>query len=258
MHSFEKSILVINAHPDDAEAFSAGALVLLKKAGYRISIATMTAGGMGGIHSTEAETIAAREIEAKNAAESIGADYTCLGGRDGFLYDTEELRLKTVALIRRIRPGVIITHLPTDYHSDHRATANIVEISAMMSSLPNMPLDEDPLEITPLLYHSAPLGLSDPLGGETLKPHFFIDISSVIEEKMKMLSHHHTQIELMRVMHKMDDFFGEMKVANRQLGKMVDVEYAECYWQHLGGGFQKEPLLQKELSEQLLYLKEEK
>ena len=28
---------------------------------------------------------------------------------------------------------------------------------------------------------------------------------------MKMLEKHQSQIELMRVMHKMDDFFGEMK-----------------------------------------------
>jgi len=249
---YEKTLLVINAHPDDAEAFSAGALVLFRQAGYRIAIATMTAGGMGGIHSTEAATIAEREIEARQAAESIGAEYTCLGGRDGFLFDTEELRMKTIRLIRSVKPGIIVTHLPFDYHSDHRVTSNIVEVSAMMSTLPNVPVAEEPLDITPLLYHSAPLGLSDPLGGATIKPHFYLDISTVIETKMQMLSHHHTQIELMRVMHKMDDFFTEMKIKNKELGAMVGVEYAECYWQHLGGGFQKDPLFQTVLSNYIL------
>jgi LmbE family N-acetylglucosaminyl deacetylase len=246
--NFEQSIRSIHAHPDDTEIFCAGTLMLFKKCGYKITIATMTAGGLGGINSTEADTIVMREQEARKAAEAIGADYVCLGGRDGYLYDTEEMRIKTLQLIRQTRPGVIITHLAFDYHSDHRTTALIVEAAAMISSLPNAPVKEAPLEVTPLLYHSAPLGLSDPLGGKTIEPHFFVDITSVMDEKMEMLSHHHSQIELMRVMHKMDDFFGEMKKANAELGEQVNVPYAECFWQHLGGGFQKENLIQSELS----------
>jgi hypothetical protein len=50
-------------------------------------------------------------------------------------------------------------------------------------------------------------------------------------------------------MHKMDDFFGEMKKNNVDYGSMVNVPYAEVFWQHLGGGFQKDPLLQEELKE---------
>ena len=46
-------------------------------------------------------------------------------------------------------------------------------------------------------------------------------------------------------------FFGEMKKFNAELGTMVNCEYAECYWQHLGGGFQKDPLLQQELSDRI-------
>ena len=247
MKSFSKNILSIHAHPDDTEAFCSGTLALLKVQGYHITIATMTAGGMGGINSTEEETIALRELEAKKAASELGADYICLKGKDGFLYDTEELRLKTLELIRETQAGIVITHLPFDYHSDHRVTCQIVEAAAMIATLPNAPVKAKPLDITPLLYHSAPLGFSEPLGQAITPPHFFIDISSVIETKMSMLSHHHTQIELMKVMHKMDNFFEEMKQYNIDLGKLVNVQYAECMWQHLGGGFQKDPFIQNEL-----------
>jgi LmbE family N-acetylglucosaminyl deacetylase len=248
MSSTAKKVLVVHAHPDDTEAFSAGLLFLLKDVGYEITIATMTAGGMGGIGSNEEETIALRKEEARKAAMECDANYVCLNGRDGFLYDTEEMRLKTMRLMRQVRPDVVITHLPNDYHSDHRCTAAIVEVAAMLSTLPNVPVEEEPLSVTPLLYHSAPLGLSDPLGGPTLKPHFYIDIETVMDRKMKMLGHHQTQIDLMRIMHKMDNFFEEMKVQNRSLGKEAGVHYAECYWQHLGGGFQKEDLLQQAIS----------
>ena len=83
-------------------------------------------------------------------------------------------------------------------------------------------------------------------------PHFFVDVTSAIETKKKMLGYHISQIELMQHMHKMNDFFGYVLEGNRNYGKMAGVEYAEVYWQHLGGGFQKEPQVQNELSEFLI------
>jgi LmbE family N-acetylglucosaminyl deacetylase len=249
---FNKVALSINAHPDDAEAWNAGALKLLKDKGYKIVIATMTSGDMGGCNMTMEETAKIRVEEAKKAASVLDAEYYMLGGTDGFLYDTKELRLKTISLMRKVRAGVVFTHLATDYHSDHRTTANIVEASAMIASLDTVPVKEKPLEITPLLYHSSPLTLSDPLGSQIVPPHFYVNVTSVIETKKKMLEYHISQIELMRHMHKIDDFFGYVLEGNRNYGKMVGVEYAEVYWQHLGGGFQKEPQVQNDLSEFLI------
>lgn len=250
---FNKVALSINAHPDDAEAWNAGVLKLLKDKGYKIVIATMTGGDLGGCGMDMEETARVRYQEAKNAAAVLDAEYYNLGGTDGFLFDTKEMRLKTISLIRKVKAGVIFTHLPVDYHSDHRTTAGIVEVAAMVSSLETVPVKEKPLHITPLLYHSAPLTLSDPLGSQITPPHFFVDVTSVIETKKKMLECHISQIELMRHMHKMDDFFGFVLEGNRNYGKMAGVEYAEVYWQHLGGGFQKEPQVQNDLSEYLIH-----
>jgi len=249
---FNKVALSINAHPDDAEAWNAGALKLLKDKGYKIVIATMTSGDMGGCNMTMEETAKIRVEEAKKAALVLDAEYYMLGGTDGFLFDTKELRLKTISLMRKVRAGVVFTHLATDYHSDHRTTANIVEASAMIASLDTVPVKEKPLEITPLLYHSSPLTLSDPLGSQIVPPHFYVNVTSVIETKKEMLEYHISQIELMRHMHKIDDFFGYVLEGNRNYGKMSGVEYAEVYWQHLGGGFQKEPQVQNDLSEFLI------
>jgi N-acetylglucosamine malate deacetylase 1 len=249
---FNKVALSINAHPDDAEAWNAGVLKLLKNKGYKIVIATMTGGDLGGCKMNMEETARVRYEEAKKAAAVLDAEYYTLGGIDGFLYDTKEMRLKVISLIRQVKAGVIFTHLSSDYHSDHRTTANIVEAAAMVSSLDTVPVDEKPVEITPLLYHSSPLSLSDPLGSQIVPPHFYVDVTSVIETKKKMLGYHISQIDLMKHMHKMDDFFGFVLEGNRNYGKMVGVEYAEVYWQHLGGGFQKEKQIQNDLSEFLI------
>jgi len=248
MHSiFPKNVVAIHAHPDDTEIFCAGTLKLLADCGYSVTIVTLTPGGMGGINSTEKKTIALRKKEAQKAAELINAGYICLDGRDGYLFDTLKLRLDVLKIIRQKEAGIIITHRPDDYHSDHRATCQIVDASAMLSSLPNVPLKEKPLEVTPLLYHSAPLGLSDPLGRMLDKPHFYVNVGSVMETKMQMLECHQSQIDLMRVMHKMDDFYGEMKKLIRSLGTESGCEFAEAFWQHLGGGYQKNSVLQEAL-----------
>jgi N-acetylglucosamine malate deacetylase 1 len=249
---FNKVVLSINAHPDDAEAWNAGTLKLLKDKGYKIVIATMTSGDLGGCNMTMEETARVRIEEAKKAAAVLDAEYYMLGGIDGFLFDSKEMRLKTISLIRKVRAGIIFTHLPSDYHSDHRTTANIVETAAMVSSLATVPVKEKPVDITPLLYHSSPLTLSDPLGTQIVPPHFFVDIKTAVETKRKMLEYHISQIELMQHMHKMNDFFGYVMQGNRDYGKMVGVEYAEVYWQHLGGGFQKETQVQNDLSEYLI------
>lgn len=246
---FNKTVLSIHAHPDDAEAWNAGVLKLLKDKGYKIVIATMTGGDLGGCNMTMEETAKTRFEEAKNAARVLDAEYYNLGGIDGFLFDTKELRLKTISLIRKVNAGIVFTHLPYDYHSDHRTTANIVETAAMVSSLDTVPVSEKPVKVTPLLYHTSPLTLSDPLGSQIVPPHFYVDVTSVMDTKKEMLEKHISQIELMRHMHKMDDFFGFVVEGNRNYGKLAGVKYAEVYWQHLGGGFQKEQQVQNDLSE---------
>jgi LmbE family N-acetylglucosaminyl deacetylase len=246
---FPKTLVSIHAHPDDTESFCAGTMALMRAKGYEVVIVTVTPGGLGGIGSTEAETATIRKKEAEAAASLLGARYYCADGRDGYLYDTEALRIQITEILRKERAGIVMTHLPFDYHSDHRTTCNIVEAATMVAALPNVPAQFPPLPVTPLLYHTSPLGLSDPLGEESIPPHFYVDISSVMHIKMQMLEKHQSQIELMRVMHRMADFFGEMKKHVRLFGEQAHCDYAEAFWQHLGGGFQKDALLQETLAE---------
>jgi LmbE family N-acetylglucosaminyl deacetylase len=253
MRKFNNVVVSVHAHPDDTEAWNAGTLKHLKDKGYKIVIVTLTAGGMGGIGSTEDKTIAIRREEARKAAAVLDAGYICLGGRDGYLFDNEDFRLDVTRIIREYKAGIVMTHLPMDYHADHRATCSIVEAATMVATLPNVPVTEKPLEITPLLYHTAPLTLTDPIGAPIVPPHFFVDVTPVMDTKQEMLQYHESQKELMKVMHKMDDFFGVVYQGNKDYGAMVGVEYAEVFWQHLGGGFQKDAVVQEELREFVKY-----
>ncbi len=255
IREFNKIVVSIQAHPDDSEAWNAGTLKLLKDKGYSIVIATMTAGGMGGVGSDEATTINIRRQEAARAASVLDAEYYCFEGRDGYLFDNEEMRLKVTSFLRRVNAGIVMTHLPMDYHPDHRVACSIVEAATIVASLPNVPVEEMPLEVTPLLYHTAPLTLTDPIGSPIVQPQFFVDVSSVMDTKREMLQHHQSQKDLMRIMHKMDNFFEVVYQGNKDYGSMVGVEYAEVFWQHLGGGFQRDPQVQEDLKEFVKFLK---
>ena len=245
---FNKVVLSIHAHPDDAEAWCAGTLKLLKEKGFTIVIITLSAGGLGNVGSTRGATIALRQKEAQRAAKILNAEYHYLGGRDGYLYDTRDLRIAVTSLVRKYRAGVVITHLPMDYHPDHRATATIVEAGCAVVNLDNVASKEKPLMQIPVVYHSAPMTLVDPIGAPIPKPHFYIDVSSAMETKMAMLQEHKSQKELMKVMWGIEDFFASLRQTNANYGKEVGCEYAEPFWKH-GGAFPQDNVLEEELSD---------
>ena len=249
MTNFNKTVLAIHAHPDDTEIFCSGTLALLKQKGFKIVIATMTPGGMGGVTHDEKGTAEIRKEEAAQAAAVLEADYYCLEQRDGYVFDNAEARIKVTALIRKVNAGIVLTHLPFDYHSDHRATSAIVEAGTMLAALPNVPTEEAPIGLTPLLYYTSPFGFTDNMGRKIPGPSFFIDVTETFEKKKEMLSFHDSQKKVMKLMFKMDDFFGDMRDSDQKLGQMTGASYAEAYWQHFGGGFPKDPLIQKILQE---------
>ena len=245
--SSQKTIVVIQAHPDDAEIFCSGTLALLAQKGHKVVIVTMTSGNMGGIGMDPETTGRTRMQEAANAAALIGAHYVCLGQPDGYVFDSPEIRIKTNQVIREHKADVVFTHLPDDYHPDHRATSSIAESATLLTTLPNVKCHAPPLRATPILYHTTPFNLTDHMGNAYV-PHFYVDVTSVIDTKSKMINSHESQIELMQVMFGKNDFLEDMlNDHDRKLGKRIGIEYAEAFWQHLGGGFPHEPFIQEAL-----------
>lgn len=245
----KKTILSIHAHPDDTEIFCSGTLFLLRKLGHKVVIVTMTAGGLGSYKLDKDKTITERTAEAKRAANYLGASFETLSQEDGYVLDSKALRLNVTEILRKYSADLVFTHRYDDYHPDHRATAEIVESAAIVSALPNVKTSSKPLSIAPLIYLTDTLNSTNRIGDERLTPHFAIDISSEIENKKKMLSFHQSQIDLMKNMMKMDDFFSEFYKKDSLNGKRYNVEFAEVFWQKMGGGFQSEGFLQKELKE---------
>src|SRR3984885_6781673 len=150
-------ILAVHAHPDDVETLIAGTLALLSGRNHPITIATLTAGDCGSIEHNRKETARIRKEEACRAAEVIGANYVCAEFGDLAVFNNDPSRRRVVELLRAIRPDIVITAAPADYHPDHEATSVLVRDACFAAPVPNYAAGGFALESIPHLYFMDPI-----------------------------------------------------------------------------------------------------
>jgi LmbE family N-acetylglucosaminyl deacetylase len=241
--SMEKTVLAVLSHPDDAEMMCAGTLSLFRMAGWEIHIATMTPGDKGTAEFSREKISLKRRAEAARAAELIGAPYHCLELEDLYIFYDRNSINKATALIRTLKPSVVFTSSPNDYMADHEMTSLIVQAACFASGVKNMEVDSPAFEPVPYLYYSDPMEGKDILGKSVI-PSMFVNISSEIMIKEKMLASHESQRNWLLTHHKVDEYILAMKRFARQRGLEAGVEYAEGFRQHLGHGFPQDNILQ--------------
>ena len=124
-------ILVILAHPDDAELCCAGTLLSSIEDGLKVGMVDLTRGELG-----TRGTDKIRLEEAADAAKVIGAEFRFnLGLRDGFISSDKESLIKVVEQIRKHQPKIIITNSRKDRHPDHEAASRLVKKACFLSGL---------------------------------------------------------------------------------------------------------------------------
>ena len=114
-------VLVVAAHPDDAEISVGGTILLFVRAGARVGIVDVTRGEMGTRGSREDR---ARETEAASAMLGIALREN-LDLPDGRVVDDVAARERLAALVRRHKPELLIAHHERDLHPDHAASGRL-------------------------------------------------------------------------------------------------------------------------------------
>jgi LmbE family N-acetylglucosaminyl deacetylase len=232
--------LAILAHPDDAEFLCAGTLIRLRKErGWAIHVATMTAGDCGSAEHGPDEIARIRRAEGAAAAAAIGATYHCLEQRDLRVIYAEPALETVTRLLNRVRPQVVFTHSPDDYHLDHEQTSKLVRAATFAAPIPNFLHGRHihpPLDHIPHLFYCDPLEGKDAFGNP-IEPAFRIDITTVIDEKARMLECHESQRAWLRKHHGVDNLVQSMKDWGAAQGKSAGVAYAEGFRQHLGHSY---------------------
>ncbi|HEY5511066.1 MAG TPA: PIG-L family deacetylase [Prolixibacteraceae bacterium] len=244
----KKIVLGIFAHPDDAELMCVGTLSLLKKAGWSVHIATMTPGDKGSAELTRAEISIIRKVEAAKAAELLDGTYHCLECDDVYIvYDRETIN-KATALIRKVRPTIVLTASPNDYMIDHEMTSRVIQTACFASGIKNMEVIEEPFESVPYLYYVDPLEGKDKFG-IPIHPTIYVDITTEIGIKEDTLACHDSQREWLKKHHKMDEYILAMKRFAAFRGKEINSAYAEGFRQHLGHGYPQDNILKELLGD---------
>jgi LmbE family N-acetylglucosaminyl deacetylase len=107
--------LVVMAHPDDVDFSAAGTVATMTDAGVRVTYCLVTDGDAGGSDRAMSRHDMAmlRRREQTEAARLVGVnDLIFLGHGDGRVLPTLQLRADISAVIRRVRPRVVISQSP--------------------------------------------------------------------------------------------------------------------------------------------------
>jgi len=243
-------VLAFMAHPDDAEIFCGGSLILLENLGWEVHIATTTPGDCGTMDRNSWDISSVRTQEAATAAKRIGATYHCLDERDGFVVYDKPTIAKTLDLFRRIAPTLVLTHAPRDYMEDHEQASLLARAVSFLYPAPNA--STTPLRRSahvPHLYYCDAMDGTDPLG-ITLKPTTFIDVSLVHEQKLAMLACHTSQREWLRAHHGIDEYLEGVRRHDSRNGGLRGIKFAEAYVQHRGHAYPQDDLLARLLNKE--------
>jgi LmbE family N-acetylglucosaminyl deacetylase len=244
-----KTVLCIGAHPDDAEFLCAGTLALLGNQGWQIHIATVTPGDCGTIEYNREEISRIRKAEAAKAVALLDGTYHCLECGDALIMYDRPTVIKTVALVRQVRPKIVLTMSPSDYMVDHEMTSKLAQSACFCCGVVNLETPgAEPFEPIPHLYYIDAVEGKDKFGIE-IKPSIIADISEVMELKEKMLCCHESQRNWLLAHHGGDEYTAQMKKLGQKRGAAIGVDFAEGFRQHLGHAYPQDNILKAELGD---------
>lgn len=233
------SVLAIFAHPDDIEFRAAGTMLLLARQGWDLHCCNLSSGNLGSSVMTAAQTARTRRREAQASAKLMAATWHPPIGDDLLLFYTEPAIRQVCALIRKVRPTVLLTHPPVDYMEDHTTTCRIAVSAAFARGVPNFrtrpprPAIADPVTI----YHAMPHGLCGPLRQEW-RPEAWVDTTTVQRGRIDALACHRSQQAWLDTTQGMNSYLAAAQDEARELGRRSRrFKQAEGWTRHLHLGF---------------------
>ncbi len=169
-------ILVIAAHPDDAELGCSGTILSHVAKGYKVGIVDLTQGEMGTRGTPE---IRLQEAEEAGKILKLTAREN-LGFKDIYFLNDEAHQLKLIEVIRKYQPEIVIANAVTDRHPDHGKGSELASKACFMSGLRKIETSYNGQNQEPwrpkFVYHY--------IQNNYINPDFIVDITPYWNEKI--------------------------------------------------------------------------
>ena len=178
-------ILVLAAHPDDAELGCGGTIAKHIALGHKVGIVDFTRGELG-----TRGTVQTRDQEAAESARILGVSVReNLNLKDGFFRNVAEDQMAVIRVIRKYRPELILANAVFDRHPDHGKGAELAFESSFLAGLSKV---ETSLDGKPQTSW-RPKAMYHYIQSQYLKPDIIVDVSDFWETKMTAIRAFKTQ-----------------------------------------------------------------
>lgn len=178
-------ILVLAAHPDDAELGCGGTILKHVSAGHKVGVVDLTRGELG-----TRGTIETRAKEAADSAKILGLSVReNLGLPDGFFKNEREHQLEVVKAIRKFQPEIVLGNARYDRHPDHGRASELIFESCFLAGLTKIVTTVDGKEQAPW----KPKALYHYIQSQFITPDFVIDVTGFWDKKMEAIRAFKTQ-----------------------------------------------------------------
>jgi bacillithiol biosynthesis deacetylase BshB1 len=219
-------ILVMAAHPDDAELSCSGTILAAIAEGKKVGIVDFTRGELGTRGTPEIrlqESADASQIMGIHARENLEIP-------DGFFQNEEANQIKLIQVIRRYQPDIVLANALEDRHPDHGKGAKLAIDASFLAGLRQIKTkdsDEDQVAWRPKhLFHY--------IQDRYLEPDFVIDISAHWETKEKAIRAFKSQFFDPNSSEPMSyisspEFLKFIEARSREMGHKIGVTYGEAF-----------------------------
>ena len=178
-------ILVLAAHPDDAELGAGGTIARHVALGHKVGIVDLTRGELGTRGTPES-----RENEAAESARILGVSVReNLDLKDGYFQNTPENQLIVIRAIRKYQPKIVLANAVMDRHIDHGKGAQLAFDACFLSGL----IKIETYDGTRMQSPWRPEAVYHYIQSQLIEPDIIVNIADFWEKKMEAIQAFKTQ-----------------------------------------------------------------
>lgn len=183
-------LLILGAHPDDAEFHAGGLIALYRELGHVVKIVSVTNGAAGHHWRPPEDLKQMRRAEGAEVARQFGVEYDVWDFPDGELQPTLDVRRRVIQEIRQFSPDLVLTHRTCDYHPDHRAVGLAVQDASYMVTVPHIVPEVPALRVDPIVAYMNDL-FTKPA---PFQADIVLDVTPYLSQILDMLACHVSQV----------------------------------------------------------------